>query len=54
MVNGCVADLLDESGSGRSGEFFGEGFAFFFMALKANLDQLVASEERVELGEELR
>jgi len=54
IVDGCVADLLNEEGICFGSELFGEGFAFLFEAFKADFQNLVQVELLFEGGEELR
>jgi len=53
VIDGCVADLLDEEGVCFGGQFFGEGFAFLFEAFEADFQDLVQVELLFEGGEEL-
>lgn len=53
VIDGGVADLLDEEGICLDCDFFGEGFAFLFEAFEADFEDLVQVELLFEGGEEL-
>lgn len=53
IVDGGVADLLNEEGISFGGELFGEGFAFLFETFEPDFQDLVQVELLFEGGEEL-
>ena len=53
IVDGGVADLLNEEGTGFGSELFGEGFAFLFESFEADFQDLMQVELLFEGGEEL-
>ena len=53
IVDGGVADLLNEEGTGFGSELFREGFAFLFESFEADFQDLVQVQLLFEGGEEL-
>ena len=53
IVDGCMANLLNEERICFGGEFFGEGFAFLFESFEADFQNLVQVELLFKGGEEL-